>query len=101
MKYLIVSMILGGVVVLMWLFPHTMLSPGELLQGHQPLNNDCFACHAPFGGLPDSKCASCHAPAEIEKNMTVHFAPATGKYFMCFLSCRSSGNSVSHRGLQT
>ncbi|MEO0006677.1 MAG: hypothetical protein RJA20_873 [Bacteroidota bacterium] len=73
MKYLIVSTIISGVVMLIWLFPHTMLSPGELLQGHQSLNNDCFACHTPFGGLPDSKCVSCHTPADIEQNESVHF----------------------------
>ena len=93
MKYLIVSIILGGVVVLMCLFPHTMLSPGELLQGHQSLNNDCFACHAPFGGLPDRKCASCHVPAEIEKDMTVHFHQKLAN--ISCVSCHADHQGIS------
>ena len=44
-----------------------MLSPGELIQGHQDLNNNCFACHAPFGGIDNDKCIACHKLAEIGK----------------------------------
>lgn len=45
-----------------------MLSPGELVEGHQKLNNDCFACHKAFWGIDKDKCLTCHKPSEIGKN---------------------------------
>ncbi len=46
-------------------FPHTLLSPGELTEGHQDLNNNCFACHTAFQGTPNNKCIFCHKLNEI------------------------------------
>lgn len=46
-------------------FPHTLISPGELTNGHQKFNNDCFSCHTPFQGVPNSKCIACHNIEEI------------------------------------
>ncbi|MDO8368237.1 MAG: cytochrome c3 family protein [Saprospiraceae bacterium] len=68
MKYLIVLGIIAGVIVLMVQYPHTMLSPGELTQGHQDLSNDCFSCHTPFGGIENDKCIACHKLSEIGMN---------------------------------
>ncbi len=45
-----------------------MLSPGELVTGHQKLNNDCFACHAPFGGIDNQRCITCHKLDEIGRD---------------------------------
>jgi hypothetical protein len=68
MKNLIIIGIVAGIVWLMVQFPHTMLSPGELIQGHQYLNNNCVACHTPFGGIANDKCIACHKPSEIGKD---------------------------------
>ncbi len=65
MKNLIVLGIIAGIVFLIFQYPHKMLSPGELIQGHQDLNNNCIACHAPFGGIPNDKCIACHKLSEI------------------------------------
>jgi hypothetical protein len=49
-------------------YPHTMLNPGELTQGHQKLKDKCLACHTPFEGISNTKCISCHKLSEIGKN---------------------------------
>lgn len=56
------------VVALSAIYPHTWISPGELVQGHQKLNNECTACHSPFQGIEKSKCISCHKLDEIGKD---------------------------------
>ena len=50
---------------LLFYYPHALVNPGELLEGHREIRNDCLACHAPFGGTPAEKCAACHPPAQI------------------------------------
>jgi hypothetical protein len=65
MRNLIILGIVAGIILLIVKFPHTMISPGELVDGHQKLNNDCFACHAPFGGIENDKCIACHKLNEI------------------------------------
>lgn len=68
MKYLLILGIVGAIIVLIVQYPHTMISPGELATGHQNLNHNCFACHAPFGGTPNDRCIACHKLAEIGKD---------------------------------
>ena len=46
-------------------FPHLMLSPGRLLEGHTKTNHECLACHTFFKGTPVEKCTSCHKLPEI------------------------------------
>ncbi len=45
--------------------PFRAITPGTLSPGHERLRNDCFACHAPFGGPDRARCIRCHAPATI------------------------------------
>lgn len=59
------------VVVLIYKFPHPMINPGELLEGHQDLNNECRSCHEPFWGIDDNKCISCHTLSEIGRDSTM------------------------------
>ncbi|MFC1586608.1 hypothetical protein ACFL5V_13760, partial [Fibrobacterota bacterium] len=33
--------------------------------GHEPISNDCFACHTITKGTPDEKCLSCHKLDDI------------------------------------
>lgn len=51
--------------VLVFVYPNLMVGPGKLIPGHKQLENDCFACHAPFGGAASKRCVSCHKPGEI------------------------------------
>lgn len=51
---------LGALLVLALLFPHLMIAPDRLLEGHRAFEVDCFACHTPFLGASSAKCISCH-----------------------------------------
>lgn len=51
--------------VLVFVFPNLTVSPGKLIPGHQQLEQDCFACHAPLQGASVERCISCHKPADI------------------------------------
>ena len=53
------------------IYPHLMISPGKLIVGHQDLEGDCFACHAPFTGASAGRCTACHQPADIGRLTTV------------------------------
>ncbi len=68
MKRTIVFLITVALIVLSALFPHLMLNPGELIEGHQKIKNDCTACHKPFWGIETSRCISCHKLDEIGMN---------------------------------
>ena len=46
-------------------YPHLMVEPGKLINAHESLETDCFACHTPFIGSRPAKCVQCHKPAEI------------------------------------
>jgi len=50
---------------LVFIYPHLMVAPGELIPAHSQIATDCFACHAPLRGVTQEKCASCHAVANI------------------------------------
>ncbi len=67
MKKLFILLSVGLVIFLINQFPHVMINPGELSKVHQKLNNECLACHKPFGGIENEKCISCHKPADIGK----------------------------------
>ncbi len=59
--------------VLVFMYPHRMVEPGELSQVHQQTGNDCFSCHKPFGGLPNERCIACHTLADIGRD-TVNYS---------------------------
>ena len=54
-----------AIIIIVLVFPHKMLSPGNLYQSHSDLNNDCLACHKVFSGTPNENCISCHNVSEI------------------------------------
>ncbi len=68
MRALIVILLITVCAVLIFLFPHRMMEPGELSSVHQTTGNDCFACHRPFGGLPNERCVACHTVADIGRD---------------------------------
>ncbi len=70
---MIITGLLGAIVFILLTakYPHIMLSPGDLMQGHQELEHQCFACHQAFGGIPNTKCISCHRLADIGRDSLV------------------------------
>jgi hypothetical protein len=52
-------------VALIFVYPHLMVSPGSLVQGHAELDPDCFACHSPWRGAASQRCAKCHLLPDI------------------------------------
>ncbi len=67
---LVVALNLIGLAILAFVYPNLMVGPGKLIPGHQQLELDCFACHAPLMGASAERCASCHKPADIGRLMT-------------------------------
>ena len=64
------TVLLAGIMVLVGLYPSTLISPGPLVTAHTELTADCFACHAPFRGPSAQRCMVCHAPADIGRRTT-------------------------------
>ncbi len=104
MKNFIIIGIIAGIVLLMVQFPHTMLSPGELIQGHQDISNDCFSCHAPFGGIENNKCIACHNLAEIGRDTVGAGNTISGKEKILFHQNLSSQSCTAchsdHKGIK-
>lgn len=68
MKKAIILAITVFCIGLSYLFPHAMLNPGELAEGHQDLNSKCLSCHTIFSGISNVKCISCHNLSDISKD---------------------------------
>jgi hypothetical protein len=68
MKKLNIILGIGLAIFLIIQFPHATINPGELVEGHQKLKNECLSCHKPFGGIANEKCISCHSLKDIGKN---------------------------------
>lgn len=52
-------------VVIVFVYPHLMVSPGKVIESHHTLETDCFACHTLFTGASSEKCATCHKVEDI------------------------------------
>jgi len=68
MKKLVIILSIGLAIFLIVQFPHATINPGQLLEGHQSLNNKCLSCHKAFSGIVNEKCISCHILNDIGKN---------------------------------
>jgi hypothetical protein len=55
---MIVLLTAYGTLVL-WI-PEVTVSPGDVIEGHEKIANDCTDCHSPFRGTPATKCIICH-----------------------------------------
>lgn len=66
----ILAINLIAITLLVFAYPHLMVGPGQLIPGHKQLNEDCFACHAPFTGADSALCLSCHKAADIGRLTT-------------------------------
>ncbi len=63
-KFFLTISLLVCLCLVFW-YPHLMISPGKLIEGHRDLTTDCFSCHTLFRGNSSEKCISCHAVAEM------------------------------------
>jgi hypothetical protein len=43
-----------------------MFLPGTTSDGHHLIEQECSACHRPFGGVPNERCAGCHAAERVD-----------------------------------
>ncbi len=92
--------------VLIWLmiqFPGAMLSPGELVDGHQKIKDQCFSCHKPFWGMETGKCISCHKLSDIGKDTTTTAGVGAGEEKILFHQMLEGEKCISchtdHKGL--
>lgn len=79
MKKLIVLGIMTVCIFLVYQFPHAMINPGGLVEGHQKLKNKCVSCHTPFFGITNQKCISCHKLSDIGKDSLINDADVVNK----------------------
>ena len=63
--WLVICANLAVLVALVFVYPHLMVAPGALMQGHAELATDCFACHTPLRGATADRCVACHALPDI------------------------------------
>lgn len=62
---LTIALNLVVLVGLAFVYPHLMVSPGELIRQHSDLASDCFSCHTPFIGASSARCENCHKVSQI------------------------------------
>jgi hypothetical protein len=60
-----IGIALASIVALIFIYPHQMVSPGNLRPAHAELQDNCFACHAPLRGASPDRCIACHKVADI------------------------------------
>lgn len=105
MKRTIVLIITIIIIVLSARFPHLMLNPGELTEGHQKIKNDCAACHKPFWGIETSRCISCHKLEEIGMNDSSKIDVSESEKMLSFHSKLKNQECTSchtdHTGINT
>jgi hypothetical protein len=59
------SVILIFIIIIVWLiylFPKEAVAPGDLLENHSRLEDNCLSCHTVFFGPSGGKCLQCHTP---------------------------------------
>lgn len=81
---LILAANLLAITVLVFVFPHLMVSPGKLIPGHKQLETDCFACHIAWRGSAAERCIVCHAPNDIGRVTTTGQAIVRAKTVVPF-----------------
>lgn len=57
---ILMTVLLAAYGILVLLIPEVTVSPGDLIEGHEKIANDCTDCHSPFRGTPAAKCIACH-----------------------------------------
>ncbi len=104
MKKIITIGTAGIFVLLMYFYPHEMISPGDLVEGHDDLNAKCFSCHEPFKGIASNKCIVCHALADIgkDKMQRMDSAATTDKstFHLALANEKCTTCHTDHKGLK-
>ena len=77
--WIVISANLLVLVALAFVYPHLMVGPGALVDGHAELSTDCFACHSPLRGATADRCIVCHALRKIGLRTTKGAAIAHAK----------------------
>jgi hypothetical protein len=72
----VIALNLLALVVLAFVYPAPMVSPGPVVPAHAAIASDCLACHAPFVGAAPARCAKCHALGDIGVRSTTGAALA-------------------------
>ncbi len=103
MKKFSILFIIIITLIVTYLYPHKMINPGELSQGHQNLNNKCLSCHQPFWGISNDKCISCHQLNEIGKDTLPSVNTALNKNKVLFHESFTNQNCMAchtdHKGI--
>ncbi|MBK8981615.1 MAG: class III cytochrome C family protein [Ignavibacteria bacterium] len=88
---------------LVYEYPHAMINPGDLVEGHQKLKENCLSCHKPFWGIESDKCTDCHKLENIGKdtlNITGISEDKQKKLFHQYLSEQKCASChTDHAGL--
>lgn len=82
--WIVLSLALAAILYFSFTRPHEMVSPGDVIPAHAALQNDCFACHAPFQGASANRCTTCHVLADIGLKTTKGVKIAQGKQTKAF-----------------
>jgi hypothetical protein len=100
---LIITLNVAALVLITFLYPQLMISPGKPIAAHAELADDCFACHSAFVGSPKEKCIACHKVDEIGKITTTGLPIANENKNVAFhqqlveqdcVACHSDHNGV-------
>ncbi|MCX6204904.1 MAG: hypothetical protein NTZ19_01460 [Bacteroidetes bacterium] len=104
MKKVSIIAIIVFCISLSYFFPHAMLNPGELVQGHQELNKKCLSCHTAFSGISNEKCISCHKLSEVDKVFLKGMDSSSNKAKIMFhqqlLNQECSSCHTDHKGIK-
>lgn len=65
-------------------FPHLLVSPGKLIDGHRASETDCLACHDFLFGASSEKCTVCHKVPDIGIRTTKGEPIVAGKTKVAF-----------------
>ena len=98
------AIVLSLVLVLTFVHPELMVSPGPLTPAHVELTTDCFACHVPLRGATSGRCVTCHVVADIGLRSTKGVAVARPAVKTSFHQDLIEENCIAchreHQGLQ-
>lgn len=84
----------------MYKFPDAMLSPGELVKGHEQMKNKCKSCHDPFWGLSNEKCIACHKLDSIGKTSGTNITKTKISFHALLENQKCSSCHSDHNGLK-
>ena len=67
---IVIALNIIAMTALAFIYPHLVIAPGKLIEGHRAYETDCFSCHTLFMGAASEKCTACHKVSDIGKKTT-------------------------------